>query len=150
MIKIIMSSLVVSTTLFFGACSSKEAEVSTQKATSEMQKPDATLQETYWQLTSFGMLRMGVSGKSHIILKNDGRVVGSGSCNRLMSTYKTSGDTLHFTQAASTMMACPNMKEEQMFFQALAKVDSYKISGERLELFENNKLILVFKAVYLQ
>ena len=146
--KVISSLLIVGVALFVSACSSNKTLPA--KENKQMQKPKAELKETYWQLTSFAMLRMAVSGKSHIILKKDGRVTGSGSCNRLMSSYtQDTENQIHFAPSASTMMACPNMKEEQRFLQSLGKVDSYKITGERLELFEKDKLSLVFKAVYL-
>lgn len=148
--KILSTLLLASVALFFSACGASQTDTVSAKASTQQEKPDSELKETYWQLSSFGVSNVAVSGKSHIILKNDGRVTGSGSCNRLMSSYKVEGETIHFTTVASTMMACPNMKEEGMFLRLLSEVTAYKIEGERLDMFKEGKRVLSFKVVYLQ
>jgi len=146
--KLMTLLILASITLFMSACATDKEKLLPEKTVCE--KPTAPLQETYWKLTSFGMLKMAVSGKSHIILKQDGRVIGSGSCNRLMSSFTQDENHLSFSPAASTMMMCPDMNEERKFFQALGKVTDYKVYGESLDLYAEDKLVLRFKAVYLQ
>ncbi len=53
----------------------------------------------------------------------DGRVSGSGSCNRFMGAWRRTDDGLRlvFGQMASTMMACPGpiMAQEQRYLRLL-------------------------------
>jgi heat shock protein HslJ len=59
----------------------------------------------------------------------DGRVAGSGGCNRWFAGYDLTGETLTIGQAGSTMMACPEaiMAQEQRFFAALGEVTGFDI-----------------------
>ncbi|MCU4653673.1 META domain-containing protein [Roseibacterium sp. SDUM158016] len=69
---------------------------------------------------------MGVIDASRVTLLFDreGRVAGSGGCNRWFSSYELTGEGLSFGQAGSTMMACPDalMTQERRFFDALGRV----------------------------
>ncbi len=65
----------------------------------------------------------------------EGRVAGSGGCNRFTGSYEITGEGMSFGPAASTRMACPAeiMAQEQAFFTALGQVISFDI-GEAGEL----------------
>jgi copper homeostasis protein (lipoprotein) len=73
----------------------------------------------------------------HLVLHTeDGRLSGSGGCNRLMGTYEVRGDTLQFGAVATTMMACPEgMEQEQRLLEALAEVVTFRLEGVHLELY---------------
>lgn len=66
----------------------------------------------------------------------DGSANGSGGCNGYSATYTLDGAALAFGPAMSTKMACeePAMSLESAWFDALAKVASYRISGSTLVL----------------
>jgi heat shock protein HslJ len=67
----------------------------------------------------------------------EGRVVGSAGCNRLMGTYTTQGETIRFEpRMASTMMACPEplMTQERETGAALAAAAAFRLDGKLLEL----------------
>jgi heat shock protein HslJ/uncharacterized lipoprotein YbaY len=68
----------------------------------------------------------GVIDESRVTLSfgEDGRVSGSGGCNRWFADYELTGEGLSFGQAGSTMMACPEalMNQERRFFDALGEV----------------------------
>jgi heat shock protein HslJ len=68
----------------------------------------------------------------------DGRVAGSGGCNRYNASFTLSGDGLGFGPAAATMMACPEalMNIEQRFHATLAAV-------ERFEIDDTGALVLI-------
>ena len=72
---------------------------------------------------------------------------GSTGCNRLTGSYELSGDTLAFAQMAGTMMAClQGMDTEKGFLEALGQVQSWKIAGQHLELFDAaDKLVARFE-----
>lgn len=141
MMKFLYKSALLLSLIFFGACSTRVAESKIVNV-QEMQAP---LEKTHWKLNQFGLLTVVVESNIYIVL-DKGRVSGSGGCNRLMSSYKTEGNKLSFTPIASTLMACPNMREEQQFFQAMREVTDYRIEGNRLTLFHDDAILLVFQA----
>ena len=59
----------------------------------------------------------------------DGRVAGSGGCNRWFAGFELTGESLTIGQAGSTMMACPEalMAQERRFFEVLATVTGFDI-----------------------
>ena len=93
----------------------------------------ATLENTYWKL-----MRLGSELEPHFILQPDQkRVAGSGGCNRMMGSYTLDGSKLTFSQMAGTMMACAQgMDVERAFYAALPRVATWRIDGEKLELFD--------------
>ena len=112
----------------------------------------ASIENTYWKLTRLGNDALVVGEKQrepHFVLKAQDRLVGgSGGCNRLTGSYELDGDKLVFSKMATTRMACPQgMDTEQAFLDALAKVKTWKIVGERLELFDaGGNLLMRFEA----
>jgi copper homeostasis protein (lipoprotein) len=66
----------------------------------------------------------------------DHRAFGSGGCNRFGGSYSLDGDRLSLGALISTKMACvTGMDTEQAYFAALAEVRSWRVSGQRLELY---------------
>lgn len=98
-----------------------------------------------WQLLSLEELPLPVSGREHLLFKEDGTLTGSGGCNRLRSRYEIKGEKLTVKPGATTRRACPDMSVERSFFQALTQVDGYRIRGQRLELLGSGKLLLLFQ-----
>jgi heat shock protein HslJ len=75
----------------------------------------------------------------------DGKVSGSAGCNRYTGAYTVSGKEIQFTSPmASTMMACeqPIMDQETAYFQALATVKSFIVSGDQLTLKDSNGTVV--------
>lgn len=62
----------------------------------------------------------------------DGRVSGSTGCNRFMASYTLEGQSLRFSQAAGTRMACPAglMAQEERFLAALGAVRHVAPAGQ--------------------
>jgi heat shock protein HslJ len=98
------------------------------------------LTETYWRLTEL----MGkpvekdenTKREIHIVLKKEGnRVNGFSGCNNIMGQYETKeGNFIKFSNMATTMMACPDMKMEGEFNKILNAVDNYSLSGKTMTL----------------
>jgi len=74
--------------------------------------------------------------RSTVEFAGQGRIAGSGACNRYMGPVSFDGDSVVFGNLAATMMACPEavMAQEQKFLAALAKVDRLELvdGGQRL------------------
>jgi putative lipoprotein len=70
----------------------------------------------------------GVIDNSHVTLQfmADGKVAGSGGCNRYSGSMALKGAQIEFTPMASTMMACAPalMDQETRYFAALTQADT--------------------------
>lgn len=73
--------------------------------------------------------------------RNNGKVSGSGGCNRVTGTFQRSGSTLKMGQLASTRMACADPARganEAQFFAALQSTASYRLQGNsRMTLLDS-------------
>jgi putative lipoprotein len=97
---------------------------------------DATLIGPRWALTEVaGATAEGT--EAHLVFDADGRMAGSGGCNRLGASYVARGDGAFLAgEAFSTMMACPDlaMATERAVFAALSAARGWRIEGDRLTL----------------
>jgi len=64
------------------------------------------------------------------------RVVGFDGCNRLMGDYRIDGDRIEFSQMATPLMACPDMRVAEGLAEAMAVTVRWQVSGAHLELFD--------------
>ena len=116
----------------------------------------APLENTHWKLTilaNANVLLRPQQREAYFVLNPANRsVTGSGGCNRLTGSYQLNGDRLSFSRIASTMMACVDgMETEQLFLKALGRVNRWRITGQRLELFDGSgSSVARFEAVYLR
>lgn len=115
----------------------------------------APLENTYWKLTDLGGSPVRVTSQQrepHFILHPANRsVTGSGGCNRLTGRYEVNGDRVSLARVASTMMACVDgMETEQAFLKALGRANRWRVTGQRLELFDAaGTPVARFEAVYM-
>ncbi|WP_244641977.1 YbaY family lipoprotein [Chelatococcus reniformis] len=78
----------------------------------------------------------------------DGRVSGSGGCNRMSGRATITGDRISFGPLASTNMACTPaaMNQETKFFAALAGARAWRVDPKRRKLVlldgENRPLVV--------
>ena len=74
--------------------------------------------------------------------RRNGRVSGSGGCNRVSGTFERSGNSLRLSQLASTRMACADparSASESQFFAALQSTASYRLQGSsRMSLLDSS------------
>jgi len=89
----------------------------------------------------------------HLVLESDDpRVRGDSGCNRFGSTFEQTADRLHFKGIVATMMACLPIEDlEQRFFAALNAAASHRITGDALELRDQDgKVRARFESRYLR
>lgn len=114
------------------------------------------LRDTYWKLVQLGETPIRTAEKQrepHLVFASaQPRVSGSGGCNRITGGYETDGDQLRLRQMAGTMMAClEGMEHEQRFLKTLEQVRRYRITGQRLDVLdENGQVLAQFEAVALR
>ncbi len=107
---------------------------------------NAPLAGTYWKATQLlgdAVAAPGSEGaprqQAHLRFDAaEGRVGGTGGCNRMIGGYKTEGDSIEFTRMASTMMACPDggMEGDRRLASALEAARRWLVAGPVLELFD--------------
>jgi heat shock protein HslJ len=106
--------------------------------------------ERSWELTEIDLGRGLVSPVPHTRVTlgfEEGRVGGSGGCNRYFGGVEAGDDgSIRIHGLGSTMMAClePIMAQEQAFFDLLGRVDAVRRDGGRLELLSAGSPVLVF------
>ena len=111
---------------------------------------------TYWRLVELdGEPATAAEGQKepHIrLMPEEGRVTGSGGCNNMMGSHELDGTHLTIGPMASTMMACPEgMDQEHAFGQALDATVGYLITGETLQLWDNEGVVRArFEATYFE
>ena len=109
-----------------------------------------TLQGTEWVLVSLNGNAL-IEGKEITLRFGEGSLEGSGGCNAYGGSYTASEDSLSLSDVYRTEMACMEpkgiMAQEQAYFQALNAAASYRVDGDRMELYdEAGARILAFVA----
>ena len=81
--------------------------------------------------------------------QQENRIYGTAMCNRYFGSFKVEkrneidfGDNM-----GSTRMACPGDNAEQPYFQMLSEADKFMIDDNKLILYDDDRVIAVFKAV---
>jgi heat shock protein HslJ len=78
----------------------------------------------------------------------NGKLSGSGTCNRFNASYTNENGHLTIGSVVSTRMACEptSMQQEQRFFQALSRVTAQRVAGTRLEMLADDQTTVVIAA----
>jgi len=104
-----------------------------------------------WQLLQYragDIMHDAIGGEqaTAVLRFEEGRMSGSGGCNRLMGAYQIDGSKLSFEpRVASTMMACPppQMEQESAVVDAIGRAASFAIEGEELHVSDANGIRLL-------
>lgn len=80
---------------------------------------------------------------------DDGRVAGTGACNRLNGPYSSDNGngTMSFGALVATRKMCPDQANENKFMKLLGTVDGYTIDGRLLMLFRNGEQIMMLERI---
>lgn len=104
---------------------------------------------TEWQLIQLGGETIQPREGSFTITLSaeNGQLSGVGACNRLSGTYKSDEKrSLKIGPLAATRMACPDLKREQAFIEALESATHYDMDGPMLLILSDGELRAVFQA----
>lgn len=114
--------------------------------------PGTTLENTPWNLVSFGPSDSAsplIEGSTIALMLVAGQAGGTGGCNAYGGTYQVQGDTISFDQITRTEMACEDetvTKQEQLYFEALESAGRYEVNGNQLRIWYDNEAgVLVFE-----
>ena len=108
--------------------------------------------ETVWGLQSIRNKKVSFSEEgriAYIQFNPEAKSVnGCAGCNRFFGSYEEpKAGELVLSEMGATKMACPDneMAIEDMFLSNLGKVNAYRISGDKLELLQNDKVVMTFE-----
>jgi heat shock protein HslJ len=114
--------------------------------------PDASLTNTYWKLSTANdrpVITPENSREVHIKFRNEGnQLQGFAGCNGLGGNYVLSGNNGIKITAITTKMYCDRMETENFLTDAITKADNYRVTGEKLSLYQGKKLLATFDSVY--
>ncbi|WP_370897759.1 META domain-containing protein [Chryseobacterium gossypii] len=107
---------------------------------SKVGKSQPSLANTKWTLAD------NVKGKVPTLTIEGDKINGNAGCNNYFGTAKIDASTGSFSagQMGSTKMMCDNMGVEKNFMDMMEKANKYVISGNTLELYKDNLLLLKF------
>lgn len=106
---------------------------------------DEPIEGPVWRLEQLGGAAIASSGDPQRdpqlqFDRRNGRVSGSGGCNRVTGTFERNGSSLRMNQLASTRAACADparSANEAQFFAALQSTTSYRLQGNsRMSLLD--------------
>ncbi|HEY8559843.1 MAG TPA: META domain-containing protein [Pyrinomonadaceae bacterium] len=101
-----------------------------------------------WQLTELNGARVSGSKAFLEIEPSLDRVNGNAGCNRMFGGVSVSGRNINFSGIGTTRMACAErgaMKLEADFTRALERVTRFERTGNNLNLYARNRLVLKFR-----
>ena len=104
---------------------------------------------TEWQLVQLGgeTIRPEEGRFTITLSAENGQLSGVGACNRLSGTYRSDEKrSLRIGPLAATRMACPDLKREQAFIEALESATHYDMDGPMLLILSDGELRAVFQA----
>ena len=114
-------------------------------AKSNLQMAQAPTIEGSWKLAnmtagSSPMPMLPVSPVPTVEFAN-GKISGSGGCNRFMGSFKTDGSKMSVSPLASTFKACEEgvMQQEMRFLQGLQGAERYEVNDDGLQIYYKTK-----------
>lgn len=107
---------------------------------SKVGKAQPSLTGTKWALAD------NVKGKIPTLNIDGEKINGNAGCNNYFGTAKVDPSNGNFSagQMGSTRMACENMSVEKNFMDMMGKANKYVLTGNVLELYQDNLLLLKF------
>jgi heat shock protein HslJ len=106
---------------------------------------------TTWAVTGINNGKGGVASlvaDTNVTLEfgAEARASGTAGCNRYTAGYTADKDALTFAPAAATRMMCATpgvMEQEHAFLQALTRVATMRMEGDRLELRADDGALMI-------
>lgn len=107
---------------------------------SKIGRSQLSLSNTQWQLAET------TKGKQPTLIIEEGKISGSAPCNRYFGELNVDPATGSFDarKIGSTKMACDAMSAESAYLNMLDEANKYVLSGNQLELYKNNLLLMKF------
>ncbi|WBV61194.1 META domain-containing protein [Chryseobacterium camelliae] len=127
--------------LFLSICTAAVlVSCGTVASSSKAGKAQPSIANTKWTLAD------NVKGQTPTLNVEGAKISGNSGCNRYFGavTMETASGKFAASQMGSTKMACDNMSVEKNFLDMVQKANRYVVSGNTLELYQDNLLLLKF------
>ena len=101
---------------------------------------------TNWVLTEWpGQTMPNTTKKATLNFAADIKVSGKSFCNGFGGSASINGNTIKFSELMGTMMYCEDVgRAEGKYTEGLRTTNAFKIVGDKLQLFNGDKLLMVF------
>jgi len=104
--------------------------------------------DTKWELTRWPGKTLPTKVKATLNITNGSKIGGKSFCNSYGGNAVINGNAIQFSKIFGTQMYCePVAKAEHTYYADLERVTAGKVSGNRLYLYQNETLLLVFTRV---
>lgn len=99
--------------------------------------PTQGLLGTAWRLEDLGGASVLDRVQATLEFPQEGKVAGSGSCNRFFGSVEVSGTSIRFGMVGTTQMACADAvgAQESRYFTALGDAERFSLEGSTLLIF---------------
>ncbi|MNK13349.1 META domain protein [compost metagenome] len=102
-------------------------------------------QDTKWELTRWPGKTLPTTAKATLNVSGGNKIGGKSFCNTYGGSAVINGNAIQFSKIFGTKMYCEAVgKSENQYYADLEKVTAGKVSGNRLYLYQNETLLMVF------
>lgn len=102
-------------------------------------------QDTKWELSEWPGKTLPTTAKATLNITSASKVGGRSFCNTYGGEAVINGHAIRFSRMFSTKMYCEAVSDAEVKYQTdLEKVTAGKISGNKLYLYRNETLLMVF------
>lgn len=107
-----------------------------------------TIQDAYWILVSLEGQDVQAPKDTRTAYirfeEKDNDVTGYTGCNRITGSYTLTDERLQLSELSTTRMTCADMQLENKMLEVLGQVNTYRIAGDLLTLYEGDKAVATF------
>lgn len=113
-----------------------------------------TIQDAYWILVSLEgqNVQEPQNTRTAYIRFEEGEndVTGYTGCNRFSGNYTLTEQRLQLSNLSTSRMVCSDMEIENKMMDVLSRVDTYRIAGDVLTLYDGDEAVATFMTGNLQ
>ncbi len=102
---------------------------------------------TAWKLEMLNGKSVTLKNGNYITLNfeiSGEKLNGTAVCNKYSGNYVKRSDSLAFSNMSVTKLMCDDNTIESEYFNALGKVDRYKISDGKLRLIDKDSVVAIY------
>ncbi|WAC41473.1 META domain-containing protein [Pedobacter sp. SL55] len=102
-------------------------------------------QDSKWELTRWPGKTLPTAAKATLNISGGNKIGGKSFCNTYGGSAVINGNAIQFSKIFGTKMYCEAVGyAENKYYADLEKVTAGKVSGNRLYLYQNENLLMVF------
>ncbi len=122
----------------------------TASTVTDFSKIKQTLETTQWALQDENGNVKGLDNQNMVLsFRNEDGLTAHGfaGCNSYQTKVFLTPTNINFSDIGSTKVYCPQINQENAYFDLLKQTNRYELSGKTLSLFKDNLLLAKFKSL---